>query len=363
VKRIGIREMQLARINIPDPPDLLERMTTERVRAMAASLEATNGPLHAPVVRRSDKKLIAGWDRIAACRLMKRDRVEVLLVDGTDEEMAELALVENLYRRQDDRDALTRQLVELRAARLSKQGVTKVRTAGRPKTVEAQVREQVAQERNTTPAALKQAAYRDRKKARAVEAPAGDLGSSGRAAGGDRADDPADAANLTPSPPIETFGLPLPDDLAALVTAAQAHLDKAAKLVTQAVAELNHLQNLDGYDGTKAQDLREIVRRAGAVVRESRPEAVCPWCKGEPAITCMACRGQRFATKAQMAGDVPRELLARGAAAAVTVNGRLVLLAEWRPSGEPGGAAKPPEKRGGNGPRNGASGQGGKHAS
>lgn len=353
IRDFGFRELLVKSIRWADANDRTERMAQANVREVGSSYERTGGsPINPPVVRRSDRKLFSGHDRVAAAGLMKLERLVVHLMEGTDAEMFEVALIENAYRRHDDRDALKRQLVELRAASISKRPVTKLRGApparGRPPGNEAVAREEVAPALRTTPAALKQATYRDRRKARPAASGTEVVGQG--AAGGERKpSDPTDTPTVTPAP-IETFGLPVADELLELVAAVTARLRKADRLIQQAVGELTGLQEIPGYSGTKAQELRETVRRAGATLRAELPEGLCPWCKGQAAIECMSCFGQRFATAGQMRG-VPEELLWRGDDAWVSVSGKFELLVDWRV--KQSNASILPENRGKNGKRNG----------
>lgn len=356
IRDFGFRELLVKTIRWANANDRTERMAQPNVREVGTSYERTGGsPINPPVVRRSDRKLFSGHDRVAAAGLMKLDRLVVHLMEGTDAEMSEVALIENAYRRHDDRDALKRQLVELRAAQLSKRPVTKLRDApparGRPPSAEGVARKEVAPALRTTAAALKQAVYRDRKKEAAA---AGGTPEGAEAAGGAREGrSPAPAApSVPPPPPIETFGLPMPGGwLAELVPAARARIDRADRLLQQAQAELKGLMDLEHFDPGKAQDLHEAVHRAAHTVRSARPAALCPWCKGQDDIDCMACRGHRFADAGQMAmKGLPPELVDVDDPQ-VSVNGTYMQLATWR--AKQGAASILPENRGKNGKRNG----------
>ncbi len=325
IRDLGYREMRVKRIVWADPNDKFERMAQQRVREMGVTFDQTS-IINAPVVRRSDRKLFAGHDRVAAAELMKREHMLVHVMQGTDDEMAELAIVENLHRRRDDQDALRRQLQELRAARLPKQSVTQTPLRGRPKSPEGRARDELAPALQTTPAALKQAAYRDRKKERDATTPPPESTPANRDA---------------PPPPIRSFGMPIAEHLRAEVEARQLHTDKADRLNQQLLAELTRMSILDPESNPKSRELHALFRIAGAQLRLARPEWLCPYCKGEADLPCMSCSGRRWWDASQITSAIPDELLLEGEQAHVVVDGRApVPLAKWLARRAPNGEAR-----------------------
>jgi hypothetical protein len=127
----------------------------------------------------------------------------------------------------------------------------------------------------------------------------------------------------------------------ARVAGVQSRIDKADRLNKQVLAELTKLGDEAGTDleREKAEELRELFRRAGALLRGARPESLCLYCKGER-VTCMSCGDKRYATASQMAVTHPEVLKCGGEAACVAIAGQPpVLLTEWRKRTKNGEAA------------------------
>lgn len=335
MKRLAIRTVEIKNLGLPG--DWLARIASARVKAKAADLTATP-ILQMPGVQAGTMRVIYGADRLAAMAVAGQTHAEVQVWEATDAEAARARIVENLHRRNDNQDALKAALVDLEHGQaiatakaeeaereaqeadnpaqafttqevITEQPVPKLPTAakpGRPKGERSKARERVAADAGTTPAAIKQAEVRAKKKAQPK--PAG-------------------------IPGFDDFDLPVSyaDRMEALVSA----LDSADQQFRGVVSRLNAAAAAVATDagpglGATVETWRALRDRAvelGKEVRRLRPRAVCPYCKAVPGEVenCGSCRGCGYATGERMQG-VPPELLGRGEAAAIYVGGELVKL-------------------------------------
>jgi ParB family transcriptional regulator, chromosome partitioning protein len=94
----GVQEIPVGDIG-PNPHQPRARFDEEALRELAASIKAT-GVLQPVLVRRhgDDYQLVAGERRLRATQMAGLDRIPAVVREVSDEEMMELALVENIQR-------------------------------------------------------------------------------------------------------------------------------------------------------------------------------------------------------------------------------------------------------------------------
>jgi len=322
---VGTKTIKLSKIVLPG--DFKARLTAPHVADLAASVQ-THGLMHPPTVEAGTMRLLAGHDRVAALMAAGVKSVTVNLAEGDERELERLSIAENLHRRRDDEVALRRRYLgeierEIVAETLQASetvddtsrnygdSVPLIRP-GRPKTPKGAARERVARETGVTPAALKKA---DQRAAKAAEP-----------------EEPA----APPPPPIRTLGVELPDAMAADVAGVQRHLDAIDQYLRRSQGELTALGKEHGgaIAHARLQRLQREVHSAASLVRGSRPDTVCAYCKLEPTLqdVCNGCGGLGYLTADQVE-HVPRELLDEDAML-VAVHGILVHrnegAATWR---------------------------------
>jgi ParB family transcriptional regulator, chromosome partitioning protein len=97
--RPGVRELSVSEI-APNPFQPRRRFDDEALRELAASIK-TSGVLQPVLVRRNGAdgyQLVAGERRLRAASLAGLERIPVVLKELDDQEMLEMALVENIQR-------------------------------------------------------------------------------------------------------------------------------------------------------------------------------------------------------------------------------------------------------------------------
>jgi ParB-like chromosome segregation protein Spo0J len=310
MERFGQREMRISSLRLPG--DMRQRMTQPHIRDRADSI-AQVGLIHPPMVRKSTREIIAGRDRIAAHLLLERESVTVDLVECTDEEAAVLEAHENIERRHDpvEQRRLTLELVQRFTEQLATENPEKPKKGrrGRTKTLQGQARELVAKERGVTPDAVRKAEERAAKRQ-----------------GADRREGAApDSSPAAAKPTIETWGLEPESDFLAGAAAQQRYIDDAAGKLQAAKTSLTQLGNSGlGYPNVKLQHIRKLLDEASTAIRQGRPVALCPWCKGtvDAKQACGGCGGSALMLKSQELG-VPPELTDK-ADLRIVVGGRIV---------------------------------------
>lgn len=345
-----------------DKADIAARMQQPHVAELAASRKklAINPPLVGP-----GGVLIAGRDRIAAELLNGSSAVFCHVVaEVTDEDLAEMELAENAHRRHEDRDALLARLVRLKAEKIRERGaaaperdgspnsapaaddgmdpapppspskritVQDVRK-GRPVSPTGEARREVAKLAGTTPEAVRQAERRAAEKEQPPEPEA------------------------PRAPALNLFGLPREGRIAEIDLNAeshQQHIDELANALEQSQKWLNKAADACNHAGSYRPEHRKRkafqndvdrllgqVRNLAGSVRGARPAALCPYGKGNCSAACPFCGGASYATRDQVAGQVPAELLREGADAMVSDGrGGFVLLKDSRLRGNGAGQA------------------------
>lgn len=288
-------EVTLARIIAPG--NVRQRQKAEHVRLLAASIRELGDKTQNAIVAR---KVRGGWEIIEG-----RDRFSALLLNGaretwvhvvaeaTDLELLKCEIHENLHRRNDDKAALTKALVD-RAEGLVRSHVgsksPSVEAAHRPESARGEARRIVAEATGTSKHAV---AKRD------LRAQAREEGAAGSR---------AEALAAPPPPLIETWGAPLSDEVRTVVVAQQAAFREVDRLARQAQAALTKLREVCPISGAE-QRLSETAHQLGALARALMPTHLCPYCKGVAGdLTCKLCGDRGYARAEQMA-DVPPELL------------------------------------------------------
>ena len=299
ITRHGPKTIKIEKLKLPG--DIKQRQASKHVQDLAKSMDITGGaPLNPPTVDKETMRVVTGCDRIAALMLLKTDKVTVELVSGDAIDLARATIAENLYRRHEDRDQLTRELVDLE---IKVHGVPQLPTAppkrGRPSTGKKEAIRKIAEEKGISEAAVKQAD----KRARAEEK---------------KAAEPSQPEPTPPPPPILTLGLDVPPDVLAAAEKEQALVDKMDRLL----AELN--RTYTAYQDARGErvGLKTGQRHATALksafdafstIRGQRPACVCPHCKLWPELrkTCACCRTFGFIGKTDL-DSIEKCLLAEG---------------------------------------------------
>ncbi|MCA1824373.1 MAG: hypothetical protein LC640_08960 [Frankia sp.] len=285
------------------PGNWRQRLAAPHVRALADSGEI----LQPPAIRKADRSVIYGADRLAAQHVRGDVEALVWVVNCDDDEAARLRLIENLHRRHDDRDALADALVALELRRLeaataASQGMTPPvisgqpdRKPGRPVTDKGKAREAAAKALGTTKEAIRSAEKRAAK-------------------------DTDQVIDFHEAPPAVP-GL----DVATALDEIDRHLRAALTGITKLAKE--HPELTERFPlGDVKWTLKEKVAPG---IRACKPEGRCPYCKlvASELPNCAACKGSGWVTGDQMR-DVPKELLLDGPGEGIFVGGKFVTLAE-----------------------------------
>lgn len=328
MKWLGFKRVKFGSLHVSS--DIKARTKEARVAELAESMrDATGGePGNCPWVRRDGASyhVVAGRDRVAASMVLKAKHIWVRIGEFTERELLLAEVHENLRRRQDDQAELLARLVETTAQEVKAcHGDTLA-----DQTAIAMARKQVAEETGKTTQALKQIAKRQRAKAEpdltAKTGQPDQVSSEGAAeAPGVACVRAGDGA--LPPPPIETWGEPISDALAADVADIQALVDAAdagARAVQVAMTKLKASSN--SYPVEVAERHRYDAQAMASNIRASRPHALCPCCKNrhdigdEYAEWCTFCSGSGWVTEEQL-GAAPDELKRAGVYA---VDGKFV---------------------------------------
>ena len=322
VEKHGLRTLKIAQLKLPG--DMETRRRNPDVIKLGKSFASTGGsPMAPPVVEKGTWKLIAGCDRIAACMNEDIKAVECLVVSGTSGEMEELTLIENVMRRHatDERARGIARLVEIHTARDAEESFPDVEepvaeseeveeTPAPPKEkrkAKSKVYKKVAELTGSTPAAVKQAAHRERKKT-AEKA----------------------AAPEKPALVIDDLGLEVPEKIKTDVAVEH---DGLTLLHRKLVLLQGDLTRLEGEAGHQFQNIKSSLHDAAVATKAAIPESACVWCKdpdgtGGRRKDCLGCRGRGWLTAGEMKAVTDVRLLEKGARAGVFRAGRWVPLAE-----------------------------------
>jgi len=152
ITRYGSKRLPISKLKLPG--DIKQRQASKHVQDLAKSMDITGGaPLNPPTVDKETFRVVTGCDRIAALLSLGAKSVTVELVSGDAIDLARATIAENLYRRQEDRDQLTRDLVDLE---IKVHGVPQLPDApprrGRPSTGKKEAIKKIAEEKGISEA-------------------------------------------------------------------------------------------------------------------------------------------------------------------------------------------------------------------
>jgi hypothetical protein len=292
---LGIKRVKIDALKLPGNWHKL--VASEETGRRARSIDR-EGLIHEPLVRKSDMRVVAGRQRIAAYASLGREEIEVKFIEATDHECARLEIAENLERRQYESgeiNKLTKQLVDLCEMEETETPVPPPkRGPGRPRTPRSPARERVAQQRNVKPESVRKAEQR----AKAAEQAA--------------AAESELAANEPLRSPIDLLGMAVDDQFIAQVTLVCQLVTDAMRHAKASQACLSHLANSDMAPiQTGALDVvREKVADAIDRIKGHVPKMLCPSCKGIEVLVanCVSCHGTAYVTESQL-DFIPKELL------------------------------------------------------
>lgn len=285
------------------PGNVRERQQTDDVISLAASLKALGGaPLHPLCVVAGKKglEIVAGRNRYAALLLngSKTARVQEVL-DANPVELLWVEIHENLERRHDDKNALTKALIDKAEGVVIKSrgrvsGQMSQNSEGRPKSSRQEAREIVADASGEDVATVKK---RDqRAQAREEGAASGQRQSDSIAEGGARSSD------ASPLPPIETYGHELPGHVALNLQVPLATFKKIDRLLIEAQKACADF-GMTNFSPVVAARIKEALHDAAARVRHEMPTHLCPKCHGRSLPTtgpfCGLCQEAGAVTKSQ----------------------------------------------------------------
>jgi ParB-like chromosome segregation protein Spo0J len=284
------------------PGDWPKILRDPSVPEMAASIKRM-GLLQPVIVRKSDKKLLAGRRRTAAHVALGEDKIWCVMVECADENEAELVrIVENAIREHNparqkiDVEAMVQRLA---AAAPEKRGAV------------MKAIKEVAQASGVTESAIIKQRQRKRRKAEQEEA--------------QKAKENAD--------PIQSPWFDMSPVFKKNVIQVQAEIDEIDQSFQQAAGKIARLLALPAKDFPIVQSgnldrLRGEISQLNARIRGSRPEMMCPWCKGQDDAQplCAPCEGTGYITKHQLHG-VPDEFL-RADDPVIKLRGETIHLAD-----------------------------------
>lgn len=327
MKRLGQKRIQFRKVVIPGSVKLRQLMAEPHVIELAKSFKEDSGgrPLQAPTLDAKSFRLVAGADRFAAMKVNGDESAIFEMVDGSEEELRRLSIVENLRRRNDDQQKLARQLVEAAEKQITREAdkgqcPVSTRDVTRPHSVRGEAIKRVAKETGKSVAAIKKAVQREEKAEREEDAGL----SSGIA---DFVPTQAKPAELpAPPPPIRTLGIELPRQVEDDARQAQEMVEELSRMCTTIATKLTGFEKAFPKLGQQ-QRAREGLEMAANAIRVLKPDCICPHCKaqGKHLAKCLFCKGLGFVAKAKLV-DVPKELMAEGDECGIYVDGKWTLL-------------------------------------
>lgn len=307
LRELGFKHVAIASLVLPG--DFEKTMESAEVKQRAESVRVL-GVLQPPIIRWSDKRLIAGVRRTAAAKRIGRRKIYVKAIECTDEEAQMIIAAENYEREHNERaamDALV-ELVELYADQLKREGGFQDEKKGRgaKMTERGRARRLVAAATGKSENAIRQADYRNRLKVREE----GQL-------------------PVPEEPPIDTYGMRLDDTWSAEVAEVQRQMRQARAYVSQAQGHLTKLGDAGlGVGQRLLAPLKSLASELSGAIQASMPAAVCPYCKGIDGLSgdCAICRGFG-AVPASVKRDSPVQLT-REEPLLVVKNGAFVTIEE-----------------------------------
>lgn len=326
MNRLGQKRIQFRKVVVPGSVKLRQLMAEPHVIELARSFQQDSGgrPLQAPTLDAQTFRLVAGADRFAAMKVNGDESAIFELVEGSEEELRRLSIVENLRRRNDDQQKLMRQLVEAAQAQIEKEAAVgecpEINAAKtKPLTVKGAAIRRVAKESKKPERTIARAVQREEKAEREEDL---NLGA------GVIDVTPADTKSRAvpselPAPkPIRAFGLAVPQPIADGAERMRTMVDEMSALCRTLAAKLTALEKTFPSLGQQ-QSARHGLDELSHAVRRARPESLCPYCKGDEIQQpkCHGCKGLGFVSKVMLV-DCPKELLAEGTDCGIYVDGK-----------------------------------------
>lgn len=297
--------MKLAQLQLPG--DLRRRLETQNVADLAEGLKKWGDFIHSPLIRESDKRVICGRDRLAAAQKAGLASIEVKLCEATDDEAAELELVENIHRRRDPQEESDQRQVYL--ALLEKRAADEQAAdpkPGRPASPRGVARAELAAKAGVSARSIARQDQRAAQKQRAEQI--GDTVAELPSASGGWGED-EEEAELPPA--VELLGTQPTIYFLEAVGAVQELLDEADAQMRLVQSTLTKLQKVAlALPEGRWQRLYRGAHALAHDVRAARPVSVCPFCKLVTSLqqACTACATNGYVVEDQTA-SVPKELL------------------------------------------------------
>jgi hypothetical protein len=272
MKNLGTKMVNIKDLTLPD--DIAVRTGQEHVHRLAESIDNI-GLLHTPVVRITDMKVLTGGDRIAACIVAGRNKVQVLFYECEDSEIPDLEAAENYHRRHNERK--------------------------QQEVLQKIYQKHLEVEKKTTPPKTK--GKRHTKKGRAIAETVKQTGTSLSTV--------KRAVKALEPVEIENFGMELDEAFLADIIIIRNYLDSARNKVRAAQTSLTQLhESSTNIPEGPLKRVREHLREAWQKLSAIYPESLCPWCKGVEGVQekCLACQYAGWMAK-EAAQRAPAELL------------------------------------------------------
>lgn len=278
----GLKLVSLRRLRLPG--DFLKRMREPRVGGLAEKIR-DHGMLTPVLMRKTNGDVLDGLDRIAACFLLKLTHAPAILVECTDLEAEIIRREANAQRRHDPEEK--RQMSQELIDKYTEEEALKERVTprpikvGRPTSPRGKAIARVARDLGVSEVALKKRQQRAKK-----------------------------AVGEALEPPLNLIGMIVPDSAREGIMAALGLLREAATKASQCLALLTQIET-GGYPfpAARLQRLRSDAAELAACIRNAKPVALCPYCKGVETLLsgCSGCAATGWILSNQESG-VPQEL-------------------------------------------------------
>ena len=275
---VGLKLVPLRRLRLPG--DFLRRMREKRVGGLAANIRE-RGQFTPILMRKDNGDVLDGLDRVAACFLLKLTHVPANLVECSDLE-AEIIRRETTTQRRHDPDEqrqMSQELIdmytaeELEKAKLSPPKHTRV---GKPVSPRSKAIKRVAADLGLKDETVRKRQYRAKK-----------------------------AVGEAMDPPLNMIGMLVPDSTREGIMAALGLLREASYKASQCLALLTQIETGGfPFPAARLQRLRQDASELAASIRNAKPVALCPYCKGIETIQsgCGGCAATGFILANQEAG-------------------------------------------------------------
>lgn len=271
VKKKGQAMVMISDLILPD--DMDERIESELVKWLAVT-EKRHGIIHPPLVRKKDKLVIAGRNRVAARLKNGHEDMLVEYADMTNKEAKEVEKNENLFRSH-DKDAYHEAVREMQAGfQEEEEMLAKVderkKPPGRPSSAKNRAIKRTAEATALHPVTVKRIV--EKVEAKEVE-----------------------------GPPIHTFGLVVDDKWLGDVRDVQRQLgevNQKLRRCRQVIALLMESEELPVPMQALSRKHDEL-KQTAADLKAMYPENLCPGCKGVSIATenCAFCRAAGWVGK------------------------------------------------------------------